>query len=68
MPRLTLVRHGRAAAGWGDDLDPGLDDLGRAQAESVAKLHARRVAAVLAANPQFNIRSCLAAEVARHFH
>ena len=37
MPRLTLVRHGRAAAGWGADLDPGLDDLGRAQAENVAK-------------------------------
>ena len=37
MPRLTLVRHGRAAAGWGDDLDPGLDDFGRTQAEQVAK-------------------------------
>jgi broad specificity phosphatase PhoE len=36
MPRLTLVRHGRAAAGWGDDLDPGLDELGRAQAEAMA--------------------------------
>jgi broad specificity phosphatase PhoE len=37
MPRLILVRHGRAAAGWGDDLDPGLDELGRAQAGNVAK-------------------------------
>ncbi|HMC69829.1 MAG TPA: histidine phosphatase family protein [Mycobacteriales bacterium] len=36
MARLTLVRHGRAAAGWGADLDPGLDDLGRAQAEAMA--------------------------------
>jgi broad specificity phosphatase PhoE len=33
---LTLVRHGEAAAGWGDDLDPGLSDAGRAQAEAVA--------------------------------
>ena len=36
MARLILVRHGRAAAGWGDDLDPGLDDLGRAQAAAAA--------------------------------
>ena len=35
MPRLYLVRHGRAAAGWEQD-DPGLDDLGRAQADAVA--------------------------------
>ena len=36
MPRLTLVRHGKAAAGWGDDLDPGLDELGRSQAAAAA--------------------------------
>ena len=35
-PRLILVRHGRAVAGWGDDLDPGLDDVGTAQATAVA--------------------------------
>lgn len=34
--RLYLVRHGRASAGWGDDLDPGLDDVGRAQAAAAA--------------------------------
>lgn len=34
--RLYLVRHGRAAAGWHQDLDPGLDDVGRAQATAVA--------------------------------
>ena len=34
--RVTLVRHGRATAGWDVDPDPGLDDLGRAQAEAVA--------------------------------
>jgi broad specificity phosphatase PhoE len=37
MPRITLVRHGRAAAGFGEDMDPGLDDLGRSQAEAVAQ-------------------------------
>jgi broad specificity phosphatase PhoE len=35
MTRITLVRHGKAAAGW-DDPDPGLDDTGRAQAEAMA--------------------------------
>ncbi|CAN5797331.1 hypothetical protein BH24ACT3_BH24ACT3_14410 [soil metagenome] len=34
--RLTLVRHAHAAAGYGDHPDPGLDDVGRAQAERVA--------------------------------
>ena len=36
MRRITLVRHGKAAAGW-EDKDPPLDDTGRAQAESMAK-------------------------------
>ncbi len=36
MTRLHLVRHGRAAAGWDEDPDPGLDDVGRAQAEATA--------------------------------
>ena len=36
MPRITLVRHGQAAAGWGDDLDPGLSEVGRSQAVATA--------------------------------
>lgn len=36
MTRVYLVRHGRAAAGWDTDPDPGLDDIGRRQAERVA--------------------------------
>ena len=28
MTRVYLVRHGRAAAGWDTDPDPGLDALG----------------------------------------
>lgn len=35
--RLHLVRHGRATAGWDDDPDPGVDELGRRQAEAVAE-------------------------------
>ncbi len=34
--RVYLVRHGRASAGWDDDPDPGLDELGRDQAETTA--------------------------------
>ncbi|MFM2073507.1 MAG: hypothetical protein RLZZ623_3771 [Actinomycetota bacterium] len=37
MTRLYLVRHGRAAAGWNTDPDPGLDDIGRRQAVAVAE-------------------------------
>ena len=35
MSRIYLVRHGRAAAGWDTDPDPGLDAEGRAQALAV---------------------------------
>lgn len=38
MALIHMVRHGKAAAGWGADADPGLDDLGRAQAEAAAGL------------------------------
>jgi broad specificity phosphatase PhoE len=37
VSRLVLVRHGHAAAGWGEDRDPGLDDLGRTQAEALGR-------------------------------
>jgi len=37
MAKIYMIRHGRAAAGWDMDRDPGLDDHGRAQAEAVAK-------------------------------
>jgi broad specificity phosphatase PhoE len=33
---IHLVRHGRPAAGWGEDDDPGLDETGHAQARAVA--------------------------------
>ena len=33
---IFLIRHGEAAASWGDHPDPGLSDLGRGQAEAVS--------------------------------
>jgi broad specificity phosphatase PhoE len=37
MARLYLVRHARPAAGWGEDVDPGLDDIGGEQARAAAR-------------------------------
>ena len=34
---IFLVRHGEAAAAWGNHPDPGLSELGRKQAEAVAE-------------------------------
>ncbi len=37
MPRLYLVRHARAAAGWDTAADPGLDRIGRTQADELVE-------------------------------
>jgi broad specificity phosphatase PhoE len=37
MTRIYMIRHGKAAAGWDGDADPGLDALGQSQAEAVAE-------------------------------
>ncbi len=42
MPTIVLVRHGRAEAGFGSHRDPGLDDVGHAQAEATAEQLAAR--------------------------
>ena len=41
MAAIFLVRHGRAAAGFGVHRDPGLDDVGREQAAHAARELAR---------------------------
>jgi len=39
MPRLFLIRHAEPAASWGGaESDPGLTDLGRAQAKAAARV------------------------------
>ena len=48
---VHLVRHGRAAAGWDDDPDPPLDDVGRAAGRAVAERAGR-------ADPGGRRRSC----------
>ena len=36
MTCIYMIRHGKAAAGWDGDADPGLNELGQTQAEAVA--------------------------------
>jgi len=38
MAKIYMVRHGKAAAGFDGHADPGLDDLGRSQAEATAAM------------------------------
>ncbi len=50
MSRLYMVRHGKAAAGF-DHADPGLDALGRSQAEAVAKVLSPRGPLAILSSP-----------------
>lgn len=51
MSRILLVRHGRAAAGFGAAADPGLDALGQAQSTDVATVLAARSPAAVLTSP-----------------
>jgi broad specificity phosphatase PhoE len=59
--RLYLVRHGRAAAGWTEDADPDLDDLGRSQAAATASGLAGRGPLPVVSSPLRRARSTAAA-------
>ncbi len=56
MPKLYLIRHGEAAGGWADDLDPGLSALGREQAAQVADRFAARDPLQLVSSPMARAR------------
>jgi broad specificity phosphatase PhoE len=58
--RLTLVRHGKAAATWGADLDPGLDELGHSQAASMAAGLAKGMPQDLVVSPLRRTRETMA--------
>ena len=51
-----MVRHGRAAAGWDTDADPGLDEIGREQAAVTAKQLAQLPHMALVASPMKRCR------------
>ncbi len=68
MPTILLVRHGQAAAGFGHHRDPGLDDVGRVQAEAVAaELAARFEAPVPIYSSPLNRAQETAAPLARRW-
>ena len=62
---IFLVRHGEAAAGWGDHPDPGLSDLGQAQAHQVASNLADLGATSLISSPMQRCRET-ASPLAEH--
>lgn len=66
VARVHLVRHGRAAAGWDADPDPGLDDAGRLQAAETAEQLSRLDRMEIVSSP---LRRCreTAAELSRRW-
>ena len=48
MGKIYMIRHGKAAAGWDGDADPGLDATGHVQAEAVAQDLETRLSAPVA--------------------
>ena len=59
---IFLIRHGEAAASWGDHPDPGLSDLGKGQAEAAAEILTRLGATCAISSPMQRCR-----ETARPF-
>lgn len=59
---IFLIRHGEAAASWGDHPDPGLSDLGKGQAEAAAEILSRLGATSAISSPMQRCR-----ETARPF-
>ena len=55
MTRIYMVRHGQAAAGF-DNADPGLDALGKSQAEAVSKVLAPKGPLPILSSPL--LRTC----------
>ena len=66
MPRIHLIRHGKAAAGFDADLDPGLDEVGRAQAGAAAETMAPFGPMTLLTSPLKRARET-AEPLARHW-
>lgn len=53
---ITLVRHGEAAASWGEHPDPGLSEAGRGQADAVAHILAKTDIAAILTSPMQRCR------------
>jgi len=53
---IFLIRHGEAAASWGDHPDPGLSDLGKGQAEAASEILAKLGASTAITSPMQRCR------------
>jgi len=51
VAKIYVVRHGKAAAGFGSHADPGLDELGRKQAQAAADMLAPLGPMAIASSP-----------------
>ncbi|MBI1329513.1 MAG: histidine phosphatase family protein [Alphaproteobacteria bacterium] len=60
MARIYMVRHGKAAAGFGGHMDPGLDELGKQQAEGAAAVLAPKGPLALLSSPLARARETAA--------
>jgi broad specificity phosphatase PhoE len=60
MARLYMARHGRAAAGFGESHDPGLDEVGRMQAQELAQELAPRGPLPILTSPLLRTRETAA--------
>src|SRR5205807_4694676 len=61
MARLYLLRPGKATGGWDTDPDPGLNDVGREQAETMAAALMRTEPMLLLTSPLRRTRETAAA-------
>ena len=66
MPRIHMIRHGRASAGWDGHPDPGLDETGHRQAEAVAERLGAAAPALVLTSPLARARET-AAPLARRW-
>ncbi len=57
---IYLIRHGQAQSGWNIQYDPGLDDIGRRQAEQAARALAERGPLPIIASPMRRARESAA--------
>jgi broad specificity phosphatase PhoE len=60
MVRLYMVRHGQAAATWGEAHDPGLSEQGRTEAEAAARELGLRDPMLLLSSPLARARETAA--------
>lgn len=61
MPRILVIRHGEPARAWGEGDDPGLSDIGCAQADGAARVLKSMALAQIVTSPMRRCRQTAAA-------